>query len=111
VTVLDSRTPAVPAQAAASEALALARDPELRLAALFDPGTLHLLTRGDDSGALAATGSIDGMPAVAFASDPRVQGGAMGTADCAAIVGRLRRGHDPGRAGDRAVALRRRPAA
>ena len=35
---------------------------------------------------LAGTGTIDGLPAVAFASDPRVQGGAMGSAGCAAIV-------------------------
>jgi acetyl-CoA/propionyl-CoA carboxylase carboxyl transferase subunit len=86
VTVLDSRTQAHPAQAAGPDPLALARDPELRLAALFDPGTLRLLTPDDDSGALAAAGTIDGMPAVAFACDPRVQGGAMGTAGCAAIT-------------------------
>jgi acetyl-CoA/propionyl-CoA carboxylase carboxyl transferase subunit len=35
---------------------------------------------------VAACGQIDGTLAVAFASDPRVQGGAMGTAGCAAIV-------------------------
>ena len=93
MTVLDSRTqpdPAqathAPAQAADPAAAAIARDPEVRLAALFDAGTLHLLTPHDASGALAATGRIDGMPAVAFASDPRVQGGAMGSAGCAAIV-------------------------
>jgi len=88
VTVLDSRTQAVPAQVAAPapDSAAIARDPELRLTALFDPGTVLLLTPYDDSGVLAATGSIDGMPAVAFASDPRIQGGAMGTAGCAAIV-------------------------
>jgi acetyl-CoA/propionyl-CoA carboxylase carboxyl transferase subunit len=91
VTVLDSRTQpahaqAAPAQAADPAAAAIARDPEVRMAALFDAGTLHLLTPHDASGALAATGRIDGMPAVAFASDPRVQGGAMGSAGCAAIV-------------------------
>jgi acetyl-CoA/propionyl-CoA carboxylase carboxyl transferase subunit len=91
VTALYSRTQAAnaqaaPALAAASATPAIARDPEVRLAALFDPGTLHLLTPHDASGALAATGSIDGMPAVAFASDPRVQGGATGSAGCAAIV-------------------------
>jgi acetyl-CoA/propionyl-CoA carboxylase carboxyl transferase subunit len=91
VTVLDSRTQpahaqATPAQAADPAAAAIARDPEVRMAALFDAGTLHLLTPHDASGALAATGRIDGMPAVAFASDPRVQGGAMGSAGCAAIV-------------------------
>jgi acetyl-CoA/propionyl-CoA carboxylase carboxyl transferase subunit len=96
VTVLDSRTQPVhaqatqpahaQAQAADPAAAAIARDPEVRLAALFDAGTLHLLTPHDASGALAGTGRIDGMPAVAFASDPRVQGGAMGGAGCAAIV-------------------------
>jgi acetyl-CoA/propionyl-CoA carboxylase carboxyl transferase subunit len=64
----------------------MSRNPEDRLAALFDPGTVRLLTPHDDSGALAACGQIDGMLAVAFASDPKVQGGAMSTAGCAAIV-------------------------
>jgi acetyl-CoA/propionyl-CoA carboxylase carboxyl transferase subunit len=64
----------------------MSRNPEDRLAALFDPGTVRLLTPHDDSGAVAACGQIDGMLAVAFASDPRVQGGAMSTAGCAAIV-------------------------
>ena len=40
----------------------------------------------DGSGAIAARGLIDGSGAVAFASDPRVQGGAMGTDGCAVIV-------------------------
>jgi acetyl-CoA/propionyl-CoA carboxylase carboxyl transferase subunit len=64
----------------------MSRNPEDRLAALFDPGTLRLLTPHDDSGAVAARGQIGGMLAVAFASDPKVQGGALGTAGCAAIV-------------------------
>jgi len=65
------------------------RNPRSRLKALFDPGTLRPLTREDTEdadGALAGAGSIQGTAAVAFASDPRVQGGAMGTAGCAAIV-------------------------
>ena len=36
---------------------------------------------------VAGVGLVHGAGAVAFASDPRVQGGAMGTAGCAAIVG------------------------
>ena len=64
----------------------LGRDPQARLEALFDPGSLSLLTPADDSGVLTGAGTIDGMPAVAFASDPRVQGGATGSAGCAAIV-------------------------
>jgi acetyl-CoA/propionyl-CoA carboxylase carboxyl transferase subunit len=72
--------PEPPARAAST------RDPQARLELLFDPGTLSLLAPADGGGVLAGTGSIDGMPAVAFASDPRVQGGAMGAVGCAAIV-------------------------
>ena len=68
---------------------ALTRDPRERLAALFDPGTLEMLPADGDarSGVFAGVGLVHGAGAVAFASDPRVQGGAMGTAGCAAIVG------------------------
>jgi acetyl-CoA/propionyl-CoA carboxylase carboxyl transferase subunit len=83
VTALDTRIQPAKAPLAAQPST---RDPELRLKGLFDAGTLRLLTPHDASGVLAATGNIDGMPAVAFASDPRVQGGAMGSAGCAAIV-------------------------
>jgi acetyl-CoA/propionyl-CoA carboxylase carboxyl transferase subunit len=93
VTVLDSRiqpTEAEPRPAADAHEQAapvtMTRDPEARLQALFDPGTVRLLTPHDDSGAVAACGQIAGMPAVSFASDPKVQGGAMGTAGCEAIV-------------------------
>src|SRR5579862_5333139 len=68
---------------------ALPRDPRERLAALFDPGTLELLPAPDAeerSGVLAGSGLVHGAGVVAFASDPRVQGGAMGSAGCAAIV-------------------------
>ena len=67
---------------------ALPRDPWERLAALFDPGTLEVLPveTAERSGAVAGTGLVHGVNAVAFASDARVQGGAMGTAGCAAIV-------------------------
>ena len=103
-----------PGRAPRCPAAAPARPPgtrEVRLEALFDPGSLSLLTPPDDSGVLTGTGTIDGMPAVAFASDPRVQGGAMGSAGCAAIVAAYDR-RDRGRGADhRAVALRRRPAA
>jgi acetyl-CoA/propionyl-CoA carboxylase carboxyl transferase subunit len=101
VTVIAGSTPAAAAQErthqasapaaalrspAAAPAKTLSRDPEVRLEALFDPGSVRLLTPHDKSGAVAATGTIDGMTAVAFASDPRVQGGALGSAGCAAIV-------------------------
>ncbi len=97
MTVLDSRIPVAPpppapaappgpAPAAAARTSGGPRDPGVRLAALFDPGSLDLLTVPDGSGVLAGAGTIDGMTAVAFASDPRVQGGAMGAAGCEAIV-------------------------
>jgi acetyl-CoA/propionyl-CoA carboxylase carboxyl transferase subunit len=77
--------PAAPAQPAAAPGPR--RDPQSRLEALFDPDTLELLLPADDSGMMAGTGSIGGVATVAFASDPRVQGGAMGIAGCQAIVG------------------------
>src|SRR6266545_1970810 len=62
------------------------RDPEVRLRALFDAGTIRPLTGRDDSGVLAARGEIDGTPAVAFATDAMKMGGAMGTEGCRHIV-------------------------
>jgi acetyl-CoA/propionyl-CoA carboxylase carboxyl transferase subunit len=68
--------------------MSLPRDPIARLAALFDEGTMSVLTAvpHEGTGAVAAAGLIDGSGAVAFASDPRVQGGAMGVEGCAVIV-------------------------
>ena len=43
-------------------------------------------SRDERSGVVAGVGLVHGVGAVAFASDARVQGGAMGTAGCAAIV-------------------------
>jgi acetyl-CoA/propionyl-CoA carboxylase carboxyl transferase subunit len=62
------------------------RDPEVRLRALFDPGSLRLLVPRDDSGVLAARGEVDGTPVVAYASDAARMGGAMGTEGCRHIV-------------------------
>jgi acetyl-CoA/propionyl-CoA carboxylase carboxyl transferase subunit len=66
----------------------LPRDPRQRLAALFDPGTLEILPVESEErgGVVAGAGLVHGTGVVAFASDPRVQGGAMGTSGCAAIV-------------------------
>src|SRR3984885_6506586 len=87
MTIVEGRADARPAPAGSSRVPApLGRDPQARLEALFDPGTVQLLLPADDSGILAAQGAVDGMTAVAFASDPRVQGGAMGSAGCAAVV-------------------------
>jgi acetyl-CoA/propionyl-CoA carboxylase carboxyl transferase subunit len=62
------------------------RDPETRLRALFDSGTLRLLAPRDDSGVLWARGEVEGTPAVAFATDGTRMGGAMGIEGCRHIV-------------------------
>lgn len=85
MTVLDNRVigPAVSSQQEETDP----RHPRVRLCTLFDDGTFRPLNYEDDkSGALAGVGRVEGLPVVAFASDPRVQGGAMGLAGCEAIV-------------------------
>jgi acetyl-CoA/propionyl-CoA carboxylase carboxyl transferase subunit len=62
------------------------RSPRARLTALFDSGTFAPITADDDSGILAGVGTMLGTTAVAFSSDPTIQGGAMGSAGCRAIV-------------------------
>ena len=79
--VTQPPTAPAPADEAPAAPVSLPRDPAARLTALFDAGTMTLLptVAPEGSGAIAARGLIDGSGAVAFASDPRVQGGAMGT--------------------------------
>jgi acetyl-CoA/propionyl-CoA carboxylase carboxyl transferase subunit len=86
--VSEKSAAGTPADGAPAAPVSLPRDPVGRLTALFDSGTMTLLpaVAPDGSGAIAARGLIDGSGAVAFASDPRVQGGAMGTDGCAVIV-------------------------
>jgi acetyl-CoA/propionyl-CoA carboxylase carboxyl transferase subunit len=97
VTILDSRLPEIAQdataarqpsnhQAAGQNGAQPARDPLARLEALFDAGSVRLLLPADTSGVLVAEGRIEDMPAVAFASDPKFQGGALGSAGCEAIV-------------------------
>lgn len=62
------------------------RHPRVRLAAFFDDGEFDPISPDDDRGVLAAVGRANGMHVVAFATDPTVQGGAMGSAGCRAIV-------------------------
>ena len=87
------------------------RDPLLRLETFFDPGSVELITPRDDSGMLAARGTVAGRSAVAFVSDATVQGGAMGEAGCDVILTAYERALADGCTGGRVVALRRRPAA
>jgi acetyl-CoA/propionyl-CoA carboxylase carboxyl transferase subunit len=61
------------------------RDPEVRLRALFDRGTLRTSGR-DDSGVVSGRGEIDGTPVIAFATDATRMGGAMGTEGCRHVV-------------------------
>ena len=62
------------------------RNPNFRLAAFFDEGTLELITPDDGSGMLAAVGKVDGTHVVAFCSDATVMGGAMGEVGCKVVV-------------------------
>src|SRR6478752_7545130 len=62
------------------------RYPLRRLTALLDEGTLRLITPDDDSGMLAAVGTVDGTRVVAFCSDATVMGGAMGDEGCKVVV-------------------------
>ncbi len=62
------------------------RNPVHRLRALLDDGTMKLITPDDDSGMLAAVGSVNGAHVVAFCSDATVMGGAMGDRGCRVVV-------------------------
>jgi acetyl-CoA/propionyl-CoA carboxylase carboxyl transferase subunit len=62
------------------------RDPEARLRALFDHGSLRLLQPRDDSGVMAARGEVDGTPVIAFATDATKMGGAIGDEGCRHVV-------------------------
>jgi acetyl-CoA/propionyl-CoA carboxylase carboxyl transferase subunit len=70
----------------ADPAVADDRDPEMRLRALFDSGSLRLLAPRDDSGVLWARGEVEGTPAIAFATDATRMGGAMGVEGCRHVV-------------------------
>ncbi|AEA22781.1 Propionyl-CoA carboxylase [Pseudonocardia dioxanivorans CB1190] len=60
------------------------RDPVERLRALCDTGSLRDVVAVD--GLAAGRGTLDGVAARVFATDPRVQGGALGSAGCALVV-------------------------
>ncbi|MGB8403453.1 MAG: acyl-CoA carboxylase subunit beta [Mycobacterium sp.] len=62
------------------------RDPLLRLSTFFDDGSVALLHERDKSGVLAASGTVNGVRTIAFATDGTVMGGAMGVDGCAHIV-------------------------
>ena len=62
------------------------KDPEVRIAKLLDGGLFQLITNRDKSGMIAASGKIKGNEVIVFASDPTVQGGALGPEGAAVIV-------------------------
>lgn len=62
------------------------RTPQARLSQFFDADTLSLFAAADGSGVVAGQGLVEGCEVVAFATDPTVQGGAMGRDGCARIV-------------------------
>ena len=62
------------------------RNPNHRIADFLDQGSVELMTADDDSGMLAATGTVGGQPVVVFASDATIMGGAMGVAGCKVVV-------------------------
>jgi len=62
------------------------RNPNFRLRELLDEGSVELITPDDDSGMLAAVGTVNGCRVVAFCSDATVMGGAMGVQGCEVVV-------------------------
>jgi acetyl-CoA/propionyl-CoA carboxylase carboxyl transferase subunit len=93
VTVIDNRPvteaapAAVPARAGRPHRDDDPRNPRLRLRALVDPGSYEEISPYEStSGTLACVGTINGAPVVAYASDPTVQGGAMGEEGCSIVV-------------------------
>ncbi|GAA3098179.1 acyl-CoA carboxylase subunit beta [Streptosporangium carneum] len=86
MTVANSPAPASAAGEPALRDQVAPPDPRARLETLLDEGSLRPLVEGDDGDVLAGVGRIEGMPVVAFAGDPRLQGGTMGSAGCETIV-------------------------
>jgi acetyl-CoA/propionyl-CoA carboxylase carboxyl transferase subunit len=82
MTVLDNRTVTEDSEQEPVDP----RDPSARLGHLLDEGSIRPISPEDKSGVLAVTGRIEGVPVVAFCSDARVQGGAMGAEGCEHIV-------------------------
>jgi acetyl-CoA/propionyl-CoA carboxylase carboxyl transferase subunit len=73
-------------QAPAEPVVDAPRDPQLRLAAVCDEGTLEPATAPDDSGVRWARGLVEGSPVIAFATDPGRMGGALGADGCRHVV-------------------------
>lgn len=76
----------------ADDSLVDRRDPEVRLKALLDRGSLRPIAARDDrsgpdnSGVISARGQIDGTPVIAFVTDATLMGGALGISGCQLIA-------------------------
>lgn len=82
-------TEQIPAAAAASPLgprVLDPREPEVRFAALLDPGSIVPLHRPDTSGVEAVRGRIDGAKVIVYCTDATRQGGAMGWEGCQRVV-------------------------
>jgi acetyl-CoA/propionyl-CoA carboxylase carboxyl transferase subunit len=62
------------------------RAPRERLAALLGEESMLVMHDTPGSGVVTAIGDLHGHPTIAFATDPALQGGAMGSEGCEAIV-------------------------
>lgn len=62
------------------------KDPQLRIEKIIDSGSFTPLTERDESGMLAASGTISGTRVTLFATDATIQGGAMGEAGAQVIL-------------------------
>ncbi|MEU9835662.1 carboxyl transferase domain-containing protein [Streptosporangium sp. NPDC048047] len=83
--------PAVPVESAESvespaEPAADPRDPTVRLDLLLDPDSAVPLGGADGSGVTAVHGLVGGAPVVAYCTDARVMGGALGAAGAMRVV-------------------------
>jgi acetyl-CoA/propionyl-CoA carboxylase carboxyl transferase subunit len=62
------------------------RDPAVRLGGLLDPGSVRALHADDGTAVVAVRGRIAGSPVVAYCTDARIMGGALGSAGCTHLV-------------------------
>jgi acetyl-CoA/propionyl-CoA carboxylase carboxyl transferase subunit len=83
MSLLEIVPPAVTDAATTGE---IDRDPRERLAALLGAESMLVMHDTPGSGVVTAIGDLHGHPTIAFATDPALQGGAMGSEGCEAIV-------------------------
>ena len=81
MTTTAPQPPAVSGEAAPDP-----RDPDVRLGLLFDAGSLQYLSGPNTFGVVNARGTINGDPVIAFCSDGRAKGGALGIDGCQLIA-------------------------